>query len=98
MPGPVRVVVLDDARFLLDYFCPGARARHRRAQEDVDDEHDEEEDAQSDGEPKQPRGMDATFFAELGYKRGLTWVEDEDARGCHEDAFVGVQGFQGGGF
>jgi len=42
VPAAVRVVVLDDARLLLDDVGAGARARHRRAQEHVDDEHDEE--------------------------------------------------------
>lgn len=48
MPRSVRIVFFDDAGFLLDDFSFGARARHGRAEEHVDDQHDNEEDPESD--------------------------------------------------
>jgi len=61
VPAPVGVVVLDDAGLLLDDLGARARARHRGAQEDVDDEHDEEEHPESDAQPQQPRRAHAPF-------------------------------------
>lgn len=91
VPRPVGIVVFDDAGLLLDDLGPGACARHRRAQEDVDDEHDEEHDPEGDAQPQQPRGPDAVV-AELLDQWGFAWVQHEHAGGRHEDAFVGFQG------
>jgi len=42
VPAAVRVVVFNDAGLLFNDVGAGARARHRQAQEHVDDKHDEE--------------------------------------------------------
>ena len=47
-------VVVVDGRFLLDDLALGARTRHGRAQKDVDEKHYEEQDSESDGQPRQP--------------------------------------------
>lgn len=93
MPAPVRIVVLYDAGLFLDNLGPRARASHGRAQEYVDDEHEEEEDPQGDGQPQQPRGVHSSDVVAkfLGSGR-LTRIQHEDARGGHEDAVVGVEG------
>lgn len=59
VPAAVRVVVLDDAGLLFDNIGAGARARHRRAQKHVDDEHDEEHEPERDAQVQQPRRSDA---------------------------------------
>lgn len=59
VPAAVRIVVLDDARLLFDDVSAGARARHRRAQEHVDDEHDEEHEPKRYAQIQQPRWPDA---------------------------------------
>lgn len=64
MPGAIRVIVLDDARVLLDDLGACTAAGHGRAEEDVDDEHDEEHDAERDAQPEQPRRVD-TVVAQL---------------------------------
>lgn len=51
---------------------PGAGARHGRAEEDVDDEHQEEEDAEHDAEVQQPRGAHAAGGQAVGASR--IWV------------------------
>lgn len=61
MPAAIRVVVLDDAGLLFDDVSTGARARHRRAQEHVDDEHDEEHESESYAQIEQPWRPDASF-------------------------------------
>jgi len=59
MPAAVRVVVFNDAGLLLDDVGAGARARHRRAQEHVDDQHDEEHEPERYAQVQQPRRPDA---------------------------------------
>lgn len=81
VPRPVRIIILNDARLLLDDLGPGAGARHRRTQEDVDDEHDEEQHSQCNAEPQQPGGAHAFRFAGLGGALKLPWLQDPDARG-----------------
>lgn len=57
LPGPVRIVLLDDAGVFFDDLSPGAGTRHGRAQENVDHQHDEEEHSEGDAQPQQPRGV-----------------------------------------
>lgn len=59
MPAAVRVVVLDNAGLLFDNVGASARARHRRAQKHVDDEHDEEHEPERDAQVQQPWRSDA---------------------------------------
>ena len=59
VPWAVRVILLDDAGFLLDDFCFGTGAGHGRTEEHVDDEHNQEEDAESDAQIEQPQRLDA---------------------------------------
>lgn len=61
MPAAVRVIVFDDARFLFDNVGAGARARHRRAQEYVDDEHNEEHEPERYAQVQKPRWPDAAI-------------------------------------
>lgn len=96
MPRPIRIIIFNNTRLLLDNLSPGASARHSRTQEDVDDQHDEEEDAQSDGQPQQPRRMHASVFTEFWDQRRLAGVQDEHAGRCHEYAFVGGEALDGG--
>lgn len=42
VPAAVRIVILDDRRLFLDNVGPSTAAGHRRAQEYIDNEHDEE--------------------------------------------------------
>lgn len=58
VPTAVRVVVLDNAGLLFDDVSAGARARHRRAQKHVDDEHDEEHEPERYAQVQQPRRPD----------------------------------------
>lgn len=60
MPATIRVVVFDDARLLFDDVGAGARTSHCRAQEHVDDEHDEEHKPESYAQVQQPRRSDAS--------------------------------------
>ncbi len=48
----------DDGGLFLDDLGLGAGASHGRTQEDVDDEHNEEEDAEGDTQVQQPQRMD----------------------------------------
>merc|ERR1719282_1583828 len=48
------VVVLVQARLLLDDLGPGAAAGHGTAEEDVDQQHDAEQDTEGDAEIRQP--------------------------------------------
>ena len=50
----VDAVVVVDGRLLLDDLAAGAGAGHGRAEEDVDEEHDGEEDAKGHAQPQQP--------------------------------------------
>ena len=47
-------VIVVDGGLLLDDLGPGAGARHGRAEEDVDQQHDGEEHAERDAQPQQP--------------------------------------------
>ena len=46
------------------------RAGHGRAEEDIDDEHDQEEDAKGDAEVEEPDRRDPTALADVWY---LDW-------------------------
>ena len=63
MPAAVGVVVLETG-VLLDHLGLGTRARHGRAQEAVDDHHDEEEQAERDAQVQQPLGMVAVTIGQ----------------------------------
>lgn len=54
MPAPVRIVVLDDTRLLFNDLRSGAGTSHRRAQEHVDDEHEQEHQAKRNAQVQQP--------------------------------------------
>lgn len=51
VPATIRIVVLDNRWLLLDNVRPGAAAGHRRAEEYIDYQHDEEQDAESYRQP-----------------------------------------------
>ena len=61
MPAPgVGIELLDHGLILVvgvGEICPGTGAGHRRAEEDIDDEHEQEEDTEHDAEVEQPGGM-----------------------------------------
>ena len=63
MPAAVGVVVLE-TWVLLHYFSLRAGAGHGRAQEAVDDHHDEEEQAERDAEIEQPLGVIAVTVSQ----------------------------------
>ena len=66
MPGPgVGVELLDDGRLLLDRVSPGARTRHGRAEEHVDDEHHQEEDAEGHAQVEHPGGTRTAIAAQI---------------------------------
>ena len=50
-------IVVIDGGLLLDDFTLGAWAGHGRAEEDVDEEHDAEQDGEGDAKPHQPIGI-----------------------------------------
>lgn len=52
--------------FLATHFCSCATATHCRAQENVHQQHDQEENAQCDGQPEQPWWTNATVFTNSG--------------------------------
>lgn len=62
MPGrPVRVVVLEDGRLLLNDGRFGARTRHCGTQENVDDHHDNEEHGERYRQNPQPWWVPTAF-------------------------------------
>jgi len=64
VPGSgVRIELFNNGRFLLDDVRPGAGAGHGGAEKDVDDQHDEEEDAERHAEVQHPRGTRTTIAA-----------------------------------
>ena len=66
LPGTsIWVEVLQVARLLLLLGVLAAGAGHGRAEEDVDDEHDKEEDAKGDAEVEQPDRRDPTALADV---------------------------------
>lgn len=64
VPAAIGVVVLDDRGLLLDYLGARAAARHRRAEEHVDYEHNQEEDGQGYGQPEEPARVDQALLAQ----------------------------------
>ena len=64
VPAAVWIVVLDDRGLLLDDLGARAAARHRRAEEDVDDEHDQQENAESYRQPEQPARVHSAVLAQ----------------------------------
>ena len=79
MPAAVRVVVFETG-ILLHYFSLGAGAGHGRAQEAVDDHHDEEEQAERDAEVEQPLGVIAVTVSQRlqAWKTGRNEVQNTD--------------------
>lgn len=65
MPTPVGVVVLYYTGFLLYDLCACAGTRHGRAEEHVDDEHDQEHETKRNAEVEQPGRSDAAVFTQL---------------------------------
>ena len=66
LPGTsIWVKVLQVARLLLLLGVLAAGAGHGRAEEDVDDEHDKEEDAKGDAEVEEPDRRDPTALADV---------------------------------
>lgn len=66
LPGTsIWVEVLQVARLLLLLGVFAAGAGHGRAEEDVDDEHDKEEDAKGDAEVEEPDRRDPTALADV---------------------------------
>jgi len=59
MPTSVRIIIFNDTRFFFDYFGSGAGAGHGRAQENIDDQHDEEKNTKSYAQPQKPTGVNA---------------------------------------
>ena len=55
----VNAVIVIDGGLLLDDLAPGAGAGHGRAEEDVDEQHDGEEDPEGDAQPQEPLVRDA---------------------------------------
>ncbi len=53
-------VVVIDGRFLFDDLALGAGAGHGRAEEDVDEQHDAEQDGKGDAQPHDPIGIAGT--------------------------------------
>lgn len=88
MPRPIRIIILDDTRLLLNDLSACACARHRRTQENINDQHDQEEYAEGDRQPEQPRGVHSGRFAEFGDEGRLAGIQDEDAGGGHHDAVL----------
>lgn len=72
MPGAIRVILLDDAGLLLDDFGLGTGAGHGRTEEHVDDEHNQEEDAESDAQIEQPERLDARTSCYRHYIQNTT--------------------------
>lgn len=54
MPATIRIIVLDNRWLFLDNVRPGAAAGHRGAEEYIDYQHDEEQNAKSYCQPQQP--------------------------------------------
>lgn len=72
------------------YFSSCTTAAHGRAKEEIHQQHDEEENAENDGQPQQPVWSDASRVADR-WKRGqVWWIENEDC-GCGEKkSFFGL--------
>ncbi len=70
VPGSIGIVLFDDRRLLLNDLRLGARAGHSGAQEDVDDQHDQEENSESDAEVKKPQWLDPSDGRYGGQRRG----------------------------
>lgn len=86
VPGSIGIVLFDDRRLLLNDLRLGARAGHRGAQEDVDDQHDQEENSESDAEVKKPQWLDPSDGRYGGQRRG-SGVHDVDGIRGHEATF-----------
>lgn len=52
MPTSIRIIIFNNTRFFFDYFGSGAGASHGRAQENIDDQHDEEKNTKSYAQPQ----------------------------------------------
>ena len=74
MPATIRIVVLDNRWLLLDNVRSGAAAGHRRAEEYIDYQHDEEQNAKSHRQPQQPQRMNAAVLVQRlnGYQTSAT--------------------------
>lgn len=74
MPATIRIVVLDNRWLLLDNVRSGAAAGHRRAEEYIDYQHDEKQNAKSHRQPQQPQRMDAAVLVQRlnGYQTNVT--------------------------
>jgi len=57
VPGSVGIVLFDNAGFFLDDLSFGARAGHGRAEEYVNDQHDDKQDPESDAQVEQPQRL-----------------------------------------
>lgn len=91
MPAAVRVVVLDDAGLLFDDVGAGARARHCRAQEHVDDEHDEKHEPERYAQVQQPRRPDAAVHRVVAQRQAagrLTGFQNEHRRAGRQRAVL----------
>lgn len=88
MPRPIRIIILNDTRLLLNNLRACTCARHRRAQENINNQHDQEEYAEGDGQPQQPGGMYSGRFAQFRDEGRLAGVQHEDASGGHHDTVL----------
>lgn len=91
VPAAVRVVVFDDAGLLLDNVGTGARARHRRAQEYVDNEHNEEHEPERYAQVQEPRWPDAAvrgIFAQRQAAGRLAGLQHEHGRAGRQRAVL----------
>lgn len=94
MPAAVRVVVFDDAGLLFDDVGTGARARHRRAQEHVYDEHDEEHESESYAQVQQPRRPDTPVGRVVAQRQAagrLAGLEHEHRRAGRQRAVLALR-------
>lgn len=74
MPATIRIVVLDNRWLLLDNVRSGTAAGHRRAEEYIDYQHDEKQNAKSHRQPQQPQRMNAAVLVQRlnGYQTSAT--------------------------
>lgn len=82
MPGAIRVILFYDAGLFFDDFGLGTRAGHGRAEEHVDDEHNQEEDAESDAQIEQPQRLNTRTSSHC--KWGSSRIDDVDTVGGHQ--------------
>lgn len=98
VPAAVRVVVLDDAWLLFDDVGAGARACHRRAQEYVDDEHDEEHESERYAQVQQPRRPYAPVGRVVAQRQAagrLTGLQHEHGSAGRQRAVVRLRVLRG---